>query len=85
MKWVVRFAVICLAGIAGVLGLAWAFGLLEGLGWNTNVAVAAALGILFTSALGAGLMALVFYSSRSHVDDDVWRVREEPDRKDDTR
>jgi len=33
--------------------------------------VALIVGVILTSALGVGLMALVFHSSRSHRDEDV--------------
>ena len=36
---------------------------------NHDIAIAAGLGILISSALGAGLMALIFYSNRSGADE----------------
>jgi hypothetical protein len=41
---------------------------LEGIGISTMGWVSIALGLVFTIALGAGLMALVFYSSRKNYD-----------------
>ena len=81
MRWVIGFILACLAGIAIVVGLAWALGWLSGIGSNVNIAVAAILCIVFTSALGTGLMALIFYSNRSGLDEESWRSQEE-ERKD---
>ena len=44
-------------------------GWLDALGNNPHIAIAAGLGILVSSALGAGLMALIFYSNRSGADE----------------
>ena len=68
-QWVIYFAVTALCGIAVVLLLLWAFSGFHGL--DAAGTVALMLGIVVTSALGVALMALVFYSDRSNVDEDV--------------
>jgi hypothetical protein len=54
MKWVVWFIVACAAGIAAVLPNVWASNGFAGIGLSTNIAIAAALGIVFTCALAWG-------------------------------
>jgi hypothetical protein len=68
-RWVVYFAATALCGIAAVLLLLWAFSGFRGLGLDAAGTVALMLGIVVTSALGVALMALVFYSDRSNVDE----------------
>jgi hypothetical protein len=63
------FILICLGVVVLFLLGAWGLGWLDALGNNPNIAIAAGLGILISSALGAGLMALIFYSNRSGADD----------------
>lgn len=53
-------AVVALLTILG----AWAFGAFEGLG--SGGALALIIGIVASYAVGVGLMAAVFYSSRRH-------------------
>jgi hypothetical protein len=62
MRWVVRYAVICVGVIAALLLVIWgAIGPdLQGLG--TTGMLALALGVVFTVAVGVGLMALTFVS-----------------------
>jgi hypothetical protein len=81
MKWVIWFTLACLGAIAIALGLAWALGWLSGLRQNLDIGIAAVLGILVSSALGAGLMALMFYSNRSGIDDRAWRAQKGRTRK----
>ena len=69
MKWVIWFILICLGLVVLFLIGAWGLGWLDSLGNNPNIAIAAGLGILISSALGAGLMALIFYSDRSGADE----------------
>jgi len=69
MKWIMWFILICLGVVVLFLLGAWGLGWLDALGNNPNIAIAAGLGILISSALGAGLMALIFYSNRSGADD----------------
>jgi hypothetical protein len=70
-QWVIYFAVTALCGIAAVLLLLWAFSGFHGLGLDAAGTAALMLGIVVTSALGVALMALVFYSDRSNVDEDA--------------
>jgi hypothetical protein len=73
MKRLVGFIITCVAAIALVLGLIWVGGGFSGYGADRSMVLAVVLGILFTSLLGVGLMALVFYSNRSGRDRDVAR------------
>jgi hypothetical protein len=55
------------------LGLATAFAVyvwnqLEGVDISTQGWIAMSLGIIFTAAIGIGLMALIFYSNRKNYD-----------------
>lgn len=55
------------------LGLATAFAVyvwnqLEGVDISTQGWIAMSLGIIFTAAIGIGLMALIFYSNRKDFD-----------------
>jgi len=81
MKWVMWFILACLGAIAIVLGVAWALGWLAALEQNLDIGIAAVLGILVSSALGAGLMALMFYSNRSGIDEKAWRAQKGRARK----
>jgi len=81
MRWVIWFILACLGAIAIALGLAWALGWLSGLQQNLNIAIAAVLGILVSTALGAGLMALMLYSNRSGIDEKAWRAQKGRTRK----
>ena len=69
MRWIIWFILICLGVVVLFLLGAWGLGWLDALGNNPNIAIAAGLGILISSALGAGLMALIFYSNRSGADE----------------
>ena len=69
MKWIIWFILICLGVVVLFLLGAWGLGWLDTLGNNPHIAIAAGLGILISSALGAGLMALIFYSNRSGADE----------------
>jgi hypothetical protein len=75
MKWVLWFILACLGAVAIFMLVAWAAGVLDVLGRNPHIAIAAGLGILFASGLGAGLMALIFYSNRSGLDESAWRAQ----------
>jgi hypothetical protein len=62
-----------LAVLLGFLGVAIAFAVyiwnqLEGVDISPQGWIAMSLGIIFTAAVGVGLMALVFYSSRRNYD-----------------
>lgn len=69
MKWFMWFILSCAGLVVLFMLVAWATGLLDALSGNPNIAIAAGLGILLSSGLGAGLMALIFYSDRSGADD----------------
>jgi hypothetical protein len=70
MKVALLAVVLCslLAGAIYAAAMVWT-GLAES-EISTNGMIALGLGVLCTLALGAGLMALVFYSSRHGHDDD---------------
>lgn len=74
MKWIAAFMLICLATLGAVLAALWIADGSAGLGLTAHGYVALALGVVLTSALGVGLMALVFYSNRSGRDDDAYRI-----------
>ncbi|HEX2892117.1 hypothetical protein [Vineibacter terrae] len=77
MPWIIRFSIACVAGIVAIAVLSWvAVGSLD---LDPAATVPLILGIVFTVALAVGLMALVFYSSRSGRDDDA--SVDPPDRK----
>jgi hypothetical protein len=79
MRGVISFGVASLGVIAIALLAFWAMGGFRGLGLDTAGSVALALGVLFTSALAAALMALVFYSDRSNTDEDAYRAADGAD------
>ena len=73
MRWLATFVAlylglyaVLLAAICGVTDLLSGQGVMGLHGW-----IARDLGIVLTSALGIGLIGLVFYSHRSHKDDDI--------------
>lgn len=73
MRWLAAFIAFNLGLCALLLALLWATtdlfqddGVMGLHGW-----IAMGLGVIFTSALGVGLMSLVFYSHRSRADDDT--------------
>jgi hypothetical protein len=80
MRWVIWFILACLGPVVLVLLAVWALGWLDVLGNNPNIAIAAGLGILFSSLLGAGLMGLIFHSSRSGADEAAARNQRDRDR-----
>lgn len=78
-KRAVRTALIAGGGVVVVMaGLALAAGLNL---WSTGVhgTIALVLGVVATTGLGAGLMALSFYSSRAGVDEAVGMDETAPD------
>ena len=77
--WIVRFSIACVAGIAAIAAICWLA--VGSLGVDPGLLGPLILGITFTVTLGVGLMALVFYSSRSGQDEGV--QIELPERKDD--
>jgi len=81
MKWIMGFILICAGLVVLFLLAAWALGWLDALGNNPNIAIAAGLGILISSGLGAGLMALIFYSNRSGADDRAAQSQQDLERR----
>jgi hypothetical protein len=70
-RWLTTFLLASVLSIAFVLAALWAFNGFRGLGvglWGTAALVG---GVAFTTALGVGLMALVFASDRSDRDAEV--------------
>lgn len=72
-SWLGRYTALCGAGVVlGVL-LLWLSGGFARLGLDLPGALALAAGIVLASAVGIGLMALIFYSNRSGRDDAMFR------------
>jgi cation transporter-like permease len=72
-KWVLTFAGSCLLCVLGVLAALWALNGFHGLGLDLPLTIALVAGIVFTVALGVGLMALVFASDRAGRDDEAYK------------
>jgi hypothetical protein len=68
---VTRIAAGCAGVILVLLAATWLFGGFTGMSLAGDIALT--LGITVTVGLGIGLMALVFYSSRSERDEAVHR------------
>ena len=67
-RWALRFWLISIATSIALIVL---LGVTLGYSWlelDPNAALALALGVVFSVAIGAGLMALIFYSARSGQD-----------------
>jgi len=71
MRWVIRFTLTGVGAVLALLLLWWAAFGFGPLGLDAAGTMAAALGILVTSALGFGLIGLMIYSDRSGRDDAV--------------
>jgi len=71
MRWVVSFVVASVGGLAVLLLVLWALNGFHVLDLGLAGTIALALGVLFTGGLGVALMALIFYSDRSHADEDA--------------
>ena len=65
--WVVVFALLGLLGAAGWFAF-WVWNSLAGVEISTNGIIAMVMGVVFSIAVGGGLMALVFYSNRKGYD-----------------
>ena len=74
MRWMLGFVAMAMGGIALILFVLWASNGFRGLGLDTAGTLAIVGGVFATSALGVGLMALVFYSDRSNKDEEVYRA-----------
>jgi ABC-type multidrug transport system permease subunit len=63
-------AIVVLVGLllAAIIYAVQAWGAMAGVGISTAGWVFMALGVIVTTAVGAGLMGLVFYSSRKNFD-----------------
>lgn len=69
MKWFAWFCAGCTGMMAAIMFILWAFNDFEALGVGGHGLVALILGVILTTALGIGLMALVFHSDRSDHDE----------------
>ena len=69
MRWVGLFGSLCLAMVGATLFMLWAVNDFNGIGVEGHVLAALLLGVVFTTLVGAGLMTLVFWSSRHDRDD----------------
>ena len=69
MTWIVKYCLICVGAIVGVLAFVWMLTGFDTEGVSTHGLVAIVLGTTFTVVVAVGLMALIFYSNRSGLDD----------------
>ncbi len=69
MQWIWKFAAVSAATIAAMLLLFWALTGFADPDLDTNGLVAMLIGIVASSGLAIGLMALIFYSNRSQQDE----------------
>ncbi|MBX6321107.1 MAG: hypothetical protein IRY94_04700 [Rhodospirillaceae bacterium] len=76
MRWLLWFVGLCAALIVVGLGVLWAGSGFESLGVSGSILAALILTVVFVSALGVGLMALMFHSSRSGQDETVYHHQE---------
>jgi hypothetical protein len=67
--WIVRFSIACVVAVAAIAAICLL--VVGSLGVDPGLLGPLILGITFTVTLGIGLMALVFYSSRSGQDEGV--------------
>jgi len=81
MRWVVSFVIASVGGLAILLLVIWALNGFHGLGLGLNGTIAVVLGVLFTGGLGVALMALIFYSDRSHADEEAYRAARDVGRR----
>lgn len=81
MKEIIGFSAACAAVVAIVVGLFLALGGAESSDLHGNGLAAAILGLVFTSALGIALMALIFASNTSRHDEAVYRLDKAPERE----
>jgi hypothetical protein len=77
----VGFSAACLGFIGLVLLVVWIMGGFESVHLSLAGWIAYGLGVVLTSVLGVGLMALVFYSDRSGRDESAGELRPEADRR----
>jgi hypothetical protein len=74
LRWLVFYLAATLGGIAVVLLALWALDGFQGFNLDAGATATVVIGIAVTSALGTGLMGLVFYSDRINADEDVYRA-----------
>jgi hypothetical protein len=75
IRKLLRFGGLVWAIIACGLLLFWVFGGFRNMGLSPAGAVALVIGILGTSALAIGLMALLFYSDQSNADEAAYHFK----------
>ena len=68
MAWMIRFFVICMAGIVGVLFVVWALTGFSSFGLDRDDLSFLLPGVVMTILLTVGLMAAMVYSDRSGTD-----------------
>jgi hypothetical protein len=73
-RWIAIFSIASVGAVAAVLFLLWAMSGFGDIGVTGNALVALIIGVIFSTGLGVALMALVFYSARSEVDEDVYQA-----------
>ena len=71
MRWVLWFSAGCVGMVLAVLFLAWAINGFSDLGVSGHGLVAMILGVVVTTGVGVGLMALIFHSNRTQQDETV--------------
>lgn len=78
MRWVVKYALVCVAVVLAIVGLLWLLDEQGTLGLGTHGVIALALGIAFSAGLAALLMGLVFHSARGGHDEPPQRTNTPP-------
>jgi hypothetical protein len=73
-RWIIIFSLASVGAVVAVLLLLWAWSGFGDIGVTGSALVALIIGVIFTTGLGVALMALVFYSARSEVDEDVYQA-----------
>lgn len=76
MRWFAGFFVLNFGLVGAAYVILWMTGAFEDAGLSMHGWIALCLGTTIASALGIGLMGLVFYSNRQRVDDLVNRTVE---------
>jgi hypothetical protein len=71
MPHTLRFIAVSASLVLGLLLIAWAVTGFSSFGMSGHGVAAMVLGVIFSTLVGVGLMALVFQSHRSHRDEAV--------------
>lgn len=71
MPRILWFIAVCVSLVLGLLLIAWAATGFSSFGMSGHGVAAMVLGVIFSTLVGVGLMALVFQSHRSHRDEAV--------------